>query len=140
MTFDILMKCIKFCTSREEDSQCGPDCPAWIMDNCYCHFARKLDKDIADVLIFSFGQLQEKNSILTADKQKLQELVDSLEETIKRMENEIEQLQVKIVQLRERVWGMDIPHPTVPEYVELHEKMTTILNFIDNELLREAQG
>lgn len=33
--------------------------------------------------------------------------------------------------LRELVWGMDIPHPTTPEYTELHEKMQRILQFID---------
>jgi len=41
----------------------------------------------------------------------------------------------KIIELRDIVWGMDIPHPTIPEYRELHEKIQTIIRFIDVELL-----
>ena len=44
----------------------------------------------------------------------------------------------KIRELREMVWGMDVPHSTVPEYVELHKKMQKILKFIDQELLEET--
>ena len=33
------------------------------------------------------------------------------------------------------VWGMDIPSPGCPEYVELHEKIQRILSFIDKKLL-----
>lgn len=46
-----------------------------------------------------------------------------------------DEIREKIWELRDLVWGEDIPHPTVPEYIELHEKMQKILNFIDNELL-----
>lgn len=40
-------------------------------------------------------------------------------------------IEEKIKELRELVWGMDIPSPTIPEYVELHEKIQKILEFID---------
>ncbi len=43
----------------------------------------------------------------------------------------------KIRDLRELVWMEDIPHPTVPEYKELHEKITKILTFIDSELIEK---
>ena len=43
----------------------------------------------------------------------------------------------KLEELREFVWLKDIPHPTVPEYVELHTKMSAILKFIDG-ILKEA--
>ena len=45
-----------------------------------------------------------------------------------------------IEELREYVWMMDIPHPTVPEYVELHERIQKILKFIDDRLLKEGMG
>ena len=34
--------------------------------------------------------------------------------------------------IREEVWGIDIPSPTVPEYVEHHEQMQDLLKIIDN--------
>lgn len=49
--------------------------------------------------------------------------------------NEWNKRREKVAELRELVWGMDIPHPTIPEYVELHEKMQKILTFIDEELI-----
>ena len=48
-------------------------------------------------------------------------------------------LMSKIRELREMVWGMDVPSPVTPEYVELHEKMQKILKFIDEELLENEQ-
>lgn len=41
----------------------------------------------------------------------------------------------KIEQLRHLVWMQDVPSPTVPEYVELHNKIQKIMKFIDEELL-----
>lgn len=40
----------------------------------------------------------------------------------------------KIVKLRDKVWARDIPHPTIPEYVELHEKIQATIKDIE-ELL-----
>lgn len=45
----------------------------------------------------------------------------------------------KIEQLRELVWMKDIPHPSVPEYVEHHESIQEILRFIDEELLTKSE-
>lgn len=36
--------------------------------------------------------------------------------------------------LRDLVWGMDIPSPTCPEYIEHHRDIQEILQFIDKEL------
>ncbi len=43
----------------------------------------------------------------------------------------------KVIGLKELVHDMDIPHPTIPEYVELHEKMQTIQKYIDEVILAE---
>jgi hypothetical protein len=37
----------------------------------------------------------------------------------------------KLEELRDLIWRLDIPHPTVPEYVELHEKMQRIAHEVD---------
>lgn len=39
-----------------------------------------------------------------------------------------------IDKLRHLVWEQDVPHPTIPEYRELHEKIQKILRFIDEEM------
>lgn len=39
-----------------------------------------------------------------------------------------------VTELRELVWGMDIPSPTCPEYVEHHKDIQNILKFIDEKL------
>lgn len=43
----------------------------------------------------------------------------------------------KIFELRELVWGVDIPSPTVPEYVEHHRDIQKILKAIDKILEEE---
>ena len=48
-----------------------------------------------------------------------------------------DKMRKKLLELRELVWGEDIPSPVCPEYIEHHESIQKILNFIDNELLRE---
>ncbi len=55
---------------------------------------------------------------------------------LKKLSNDYQMMIDKIKQLREIVWLEDIPHPTIPEYVELHEKIQRILRFIDDELLK----
>lgn len=42
--------------------------------------------------------------------------------------------------IREKVWGVDIPSPTVPEYVEHHRDCQEIMHLIDDiikELYKE---
>jgi len=51
-------------------------------------------------------------------------------------EKRIDAMVANIRELREFVWNQDIPHPTVPEYVEHHEQIQAILMFIDDKLLK----
>lgn len=39
---------------------------------------------------------------------------------------------MSLEELRDLVWGMDVPSPCCPEYVELHEKIQKILRAIDS--------
>ena len=48
-----------------------------------------------------------------------------------------EETKTKIIKLRNIVWLEDVPHPTVPEYIEHHDSITKILNYIDKKLLGE---
>lgn len=57
-----------------------------------------------------------------------------LRELNKSKDQEIKELKKKINKLRTMAWEMDIPYPTIPEYVELHEKMQKIINYIDEEI------
>ena len=58
---------------------------------------------------------------------------------VESLEQKCDYLAQKIRQLRELVWEQDIPSPTVPEYIELHEKITKILDFIDSELIERGE-
>lgn len=51
----------------------------------------------------------------------------------------MDELMDKIERLRYLVWLEDIPSPTTPEYREHHESIQKILNYIDNEILKEKQ-
>jgi len=55
------------------------------------------------------------------------------------IKKENKRLKAEIKNLRDLVWSFDIPHPTTPEYRELHEKMRRILKFIDKKLLKNIQ-
>lgn len=46
---------------------------------------------------------------------------------------------IELQQLRSKVEDLDIPHPTIPEYIELHEKMQTIIKEIDDMLARDLE-
>ena len=48
-----------------------------------------------------------------------------------------EKLKDQVLELRDVVWGQDIPHPTIPEYVEHHQSIVKILKFIDTKLIKE---
>ena len=60
-------------------------------------------------------------------------------EEARALEYKNEQLRENIIDLREFVWLCDIPSPTVPEYIEWHQKIQEILSFIDEKLL-EGSG
>lgn len=44
-----------------------------------------------------------------------------------KMERENEIHSRNLGQLEKRIWELDIPSPTIPEYVELHEKMQELV-------------
>ena len=44
-----------------------------------------------------------------------------------------------LFEIQEAVWGMDIPSPTVPEYVEHHNQMQELLALIDTKI-KEIDG
>ncbi|MFR8002506.1 MAG: hypothetical protein ACLU62_06245 [Hydrogeniiclostridium sp.] len=53
----------------------------------------------------------------------------------RQLRNELEQVKAERNELIRRnqsayeiAWGCDIPSPTVPEYIELHEGMTRVMN------------
>lgn len=63
----------------------------------------------------------------------IQRLQQEKQELLVFKENMLKHIQ----QLREFVWFEDIPSPTVPEYVEHHESITKILEYIDKVLLKD---
>ena len=70
-----------------------------IKNQCIGHFnADFSDETIGHIIqcVNERNQLQEQNSILTADNQKLQELVEALEETIVKKEDEWQQLRDRL--------------------------------------------
>lgn len=74
-----------------------------------------------------------KTYVCTKCNSKLTDLQAKFGECHKCIQDKFEKR--KIWELRDLVWGMDVPHPGCPEYVELHEKIQRILKFIDTELL-----
>lgn len=43
-----------------------------------------------------------------------------------------------IEQIRHKIWEVDIPSPTVPEYVEHHEQMIELMRFCDEQIAKLA--
>ena len=39
-----------------------------------------------------------------------------------------------IKEIRDKIWEVDIPSPTVPEYIEHHQQMIHLMNECDNKL------
>lgn len=39
-----------------------------------------------------------------------------------------------IKEIRDKIWDVDIPSPTVPEYIEHHQQMIHLMNECDNKL------
>ena len=74
---------------------------------------------------------------------------ENLIDTIRYLQQELDRRELEhekarrvievLEQIRDFVWDEDIPHPTVPEYVEHHESIQGILKFID-KLLKEMEG
>lgn len=37
-------------------------------------------------------------------------------------------------EINEKLWEVDIPHPTVPEYKEHHEQIQTLMKFVQTKV------
>lgn len=105
-----------------EESLYRDKCTLEIMDLCM-EAAEKLEK------------LQTENTKLIAANKAV--ALDN-----RQIRNELEQVKTKRDELIRRnqsayeiAWGCDIPSPTVPEYIELHEGMTKVMN-----ALRDQKG
>ena len=44
-----------------------------------------------------------------------------------------------LYEIQEAIWAIDIPSPTVPEYVEHHNQMQELLELIDTKI-KEVEG
>ena len=44
-----------------------------------------------------------------------------------------------IRQIRYKIWLVDIPSPTVPEYIEHHEQMTELIKYCDDLIKKIEQ-
>lgn len=38
--------------------------------------------------------------------------------------------------IREVLWGIDIPHPTCPEYIEHHKQIQRVMKLVDTHIAR----
>lgn len=49
------------------------------------------------------------------------------------------EVQAALERLREFIWEKDIPHPTIPEYIEWHKNIQEILDRID-KLIKSTES
>lgn len=91
--------------------------------------------DFCDDIVSELERLQTENVNLIAANKAV--ALDN-----RQLRNELEQVKTERDQLIRRnqsayeiAWGCDIPSPTVPEYIELHEGMTKVMN-----ALRDQKG
>lgn len=55
----------------------------------------------------------------------------------------LDTVQAVLVDLHNKIWDVDIPSPTVPEYIEHHEQMQELMNTVREMLLfveKESRG
>ena len=72
----------------------------------------------------------------------LSNMIDEMLETAQTKENKYDMAIKAIHDIKEKVWEIDIPSPTIPEYVEHHEQVKSVLIVIYNWLtkLEEADN
>ena len=58
---------------------------------------------------------------------------EAVDMAIKSLEKQEDFIKI-LFEIQEAVWGMDIPSPTVPEYVEHHNQMQELLALIDTKI------
>ena len=71
----------------------------------------------------------------------LSNMIDEMLEMAREKENKYDMAIEAIHDIKEKVWEIDIPSPTIPEYVEHHEQVMSVLIVIYNWLtkLEEAE-
>lgn len=112
-----------------EESLYRDKCTLEIMDLCM-EAASELEEEIkcrkkqADIIEEMRGQKHEMISRIDQLKYELEQVKTERDELIRRNQSAYE-----------IAWGCDIPSPTVPEYIELHEGMTKVMN-----ALRDQKG
>jgi len=60
--------------------------------------------------------------------------INALSGKLYKAEQKAKKLKKIIEDVREIAWRRDIPHPTIPEYVELHQGMKEIMDYIDEHM------
>ena len=60
--------------------------------------------------------------------------IDALSDRLYYTEEKVKKLRKIINDVREIAWGRDVPHSTVPEYIELHQGMKEIMDYIDEHM------
>ena len=76
------------------------------------------------------------------DSSRLDSLSNMIDEMALEKENKYDMAIKAIHDIKEKVWEIDIPSPTIPEYVEHHEQVKSVLKVIYNWLtkLEEAEN
>ena len=85
--------------------------------------AYKLGADFADAVCSAADMLENHAS----DRAALVAEIEKLRKQLKQTQAERDALAERNRSAYEIAWGCDIPSPTVPEYVELHEGMTRVM-------------
>ena len=75
------------------------------------------------------------------DSTRLDTLSNMIDEMALEKENKYDMAIEAIHDIKEKVWEIDIPSPTIPEYIEHHEQVKSVLKVIYNWLtkLEEAE-
>jgi len=76
------------------------------------------------------------------DSTRLDTLSNMIDEMALEKENKYDMAIEAIHDIKEKVWEIDIPSPTIPEYIEHHEQVKSVLKVIYNWLtkLEEAEN
>lgn len=72
----------------------------------------------------------------------LSNMIDEMLETAREKENKYDMAIKAIHDIKEKVWEIDIPSPTIPEYIEHHNQVASVLIVIYDWLtkLEEAEN
>ena len=107
-----------------EESLYSDKCTLEIMDLCM-EAAEEMER-----LQTENVKLIAANKAATLDKEFLHRL---LRDELEQVKTERDELIRRNQSAYEIAWGCDIPSPTVPEYIELHEGMTKVMNALRDQ-------